>query len=129
MDDDKRKHKTISMEQKAAMLKAVESCVKKKKVAEDFGIALSMLSTILSSKQAITSAVARGVKGDTKKLRAPAFEAVEKAVFKWFLDARASCISVSGALLQRKGRDSACIMGHNDFVASGGWLQRFKERH
>lgn len=111
------------------MLKAAESGVKKKKVAEDFGIALSTLSTILSSKAAVAGAVARGVKGDRKKLRAPAFEAVEKAVFKWFLDARASGIPVSGALLQRKGRDFACIMGHDDFVASAGWLQRFKERH
>lgn len=129
MDDAKRKRKTISIEQKAAMLKAAESGVKKKKVAEDFGIALSTLSTILSSKAAVAGAVARGVKGDRKKLRAPAFEAVEKAVFKWFLDARASGIPVSGALLQRKGRDFACIMGHDDFVASAGWLQRFKERH
>ncbi|KAH7982482.1 hypothetical protein HPB52_005278 [Rhipicephalus sanguineus] len=41
MDDGngKRKRKTITIEQKAAMLKAVESGVKKKKVAEDFGVA------------------------------------------------------------------------------------------
>ncbi|KAG0443639.1 hypothetical protein HPB47_014690 [Ixodes persulcatus] len=80
MDDgsDKWKRKTISIEQKAATLEAIESGVKKKKVAEDLGTALSTLSTILSSKQAVTSAVARGIKGDTKKLRAPALEAVEK---------------------------------------------------
>ncbi|KAH7935345.1 hypothetical protein HPB52_006462 [Rhipicephalus sanguineus] len=43
MDDGngKRKRKTITIEQKAAMLKAVESGFKKKKVAEDFGVALS----------------------------------------------------------------------------------------
>ncbi|KAH7969983.1 hypothetical protein HPB52_023615 [Rhipicephalus sanguineus] len=41
MDDGngKRKRKTITIEQKAAMLKAVESGVKKKKVAQDFGVA------------------------------------------------------------------------------------------
>ncbi|KAH7981695.1 hypothetical protein HPB52_000720 [Rhipicephalus sanguineus] len=39
----KRKRKTITIEQKAAMLKAVESGVKKKKVAQDFGVALSMI--------------------------------------------------------------------------------------
>ncbi|KAH9367521.1 hypothetical protein HPB48_009075 [Haemaphysalis longicornis] len=36
---------------------------------------------------------------------------------------------VSGSLLQRKARDFACIMGYDSFVASSGWLQRFKERH
>lgn len=112
-----------------AMLKAVESGKKKKKVAGDFGIALTTLCTILSSKEAVVGAVARGDKSDRKKLRAPAFEAVQKVVFKWFLEARASRIPGSAALLQRKGRDLACIMGHDDFVASAGWLQRFKERH
>lgn len=62
-------------------------------------------------------------------MRAPAFEAVERAVFKWFLDTRAVNMPVSGALLQRKARDFACIMGYDNFVASSGWLQRFKERH
>lgn len=129
MDNGKRKRKTITIEQKSAMLKAVESGVKKKKVAEDFGVSLSTLSTILSKREAITGAVARGVKGDRMKLRAPAFEAVEKAVFNWFLEIRASGTPVSGALLQQKARNFACIMGHDDFVASDGWLQRFKERH
>ncbi|KAH7957216.1 hypothetical protein HPB52_016176 [Rhipicephalus sanguineus] len=41
MDDGngKRKRKTITIEQKAAMLKVVKSGVKKKKVAQDFGVA------------------------------------------------------------------------------------------
>ncbi|KAH7977912.1 hypothetical protein HPB49_003939 [Dermacentor silvarum] len=67
--------------------------------------------------------------GDRMKLRAPAFEAVEKAVFNWFLEIRASGTPVSRALLQQKARNFTCIMGHDDFVASDGWLQRFKERH
>ncbi|KAH9376288.1 hypothetical protein HPB48_015012 [Haemaphysalis longicornis] len=54
---------------------------------------------------------------------------VERAVFKWFLDTRAVNMPVSGALLQRKARDFACIMGYDSFLASSGWLQRFKERH
>ncbi|XP_037568125.1 tigger transposable element-derived protein 6-like [Dermacentor silvarum] len=125
MDNGKRKRKTITIEQKSAMLKAVESGVKKKKVGEDFGVSLSTLSTILSKREAITGAVARGVKGDRMKLRAPAFEAVEKAVFNWFLEIRASGTPVSGALLQQKARSFACIMGHDDFVASDGWLDLF----
>ncbi|KAH7946472.1 hypothetical protein HPB49_025537 [Dermacentor silvarum] len=55
-------------------------------------------------KEVITGAVARGVKGTRKKLRSPAFEAVEEVLFKWFLEARAANLPVSGALLQRKAR-------------------------
>lgn len=34
-----------------------------------------------------------------------------------------------GTFAEEGERDLACIMGHDDFVASAGWLQRFKERH
>lgn len=123
------KRKRITLDQKAAMIRAVESGTKKGNVARDFGVSTSTLSTILSKQESIIDAVARGVKGSAKRMRAPAFEAVERAVFKWFLDTRAVNLPVSGALLQRKARDFACIMGYDNFVASSGWLQRFKERH
>lgn len=59
----------------------VKSCrvrhQEKKNVAEDVSNALSMLSAIFSNKDA----VAAGIKCDRKKLRAPAFEAVDKVVF------------------------------------------------
>lgn len=36
---------------------------------------------------------------------------------------------MSGALLQQKARNFACITGHDDFVASDGWLQCIENRH
>ncbi|KAH7952698.1 hypothetical protein HPB49_000426 [Dermacentor silvarum] len=101
----KRKRKVIALDQKAAIIRAVASGTKKTQVAKNFGIAPSPLSTILSSKEVIIGAVARGVKGTRKKLRSPDFEAVEEALFKWFLEARVANLPVSGALLQRKARD------------------------
>ncbi|KAH7948913.1 hypothetical protein HPB49_003429 [Dermacentor silvarum] len=100
-----RKRKAIALDQKAAIIRAVESGTKKTQVAKDFGIAPSTLSSILSSKKVITGAVARGEKGTRKKLRSLPFEAVEEVLFKWFLDARAANLPVSGAQLQRKARD------------------------
>ncbi|KAH9362683.1 hypothetical protein HPB48_001220 [Haemaphysalis longicornis] len=58
----KRKRKVIALDQKAAIIRAVAAGTKKTQVAKDFGIAPSTLSTILGSKEAITGAVARGVK-------------------------------------------------------------------
>ncbi|KAH8019247.1 hypothetical protein HPB51_018474 [Rhipicephalus microplus] len=125
-----RKGKRITLDQKAAMIRAVESGTKKGNVARDLGVSTSTLSTILSKQEPIIDTVARGVKGSAKRMRAPAFEAVERAVFKWFLDTRAVNLPVSGALLQSKARDFACIMGYDNFLASSGWLQRrFKEHH
>ncbi|KAM7293081.1 uncharacterized protein ISCGN_026211 [Ixodes scapularis] len=45
---------------------------------------------IPDSKDVIAEAIACGVKGSRKKLRSAAFEAVEKALFTWFLDTRAA---------------------------------------
>ncbi|KAH7979928.1 hypothetical protein HPB49_012046 [Dermacentor silvarum] len=67
----KRKRKVIALDQNAAIIGAVASGTKKMQVANDFGIAPSPLSTILSNKEVITGAVARGVKGTRKKLRSP----------------------------------------------------------
>ncbi|KAH8042084.1 hypothetical protein HPB51_021168 [Rhipicephalus microplus] len=76
------KRKRITLDQKAAMIRAVELGTKKGNVARDFGVSTSTLSTILSKQESIIDAVARGVKGSAKRMRAPAFEAVERAVFK-----------------------------------------------
>ncbi|KAH8025878.1 hypothetical protein HPB51_013583 [Rhipicephalus microplus] len=98
------KRKRITLDQKAAMIRAVESGTKKGNVARGFYVSTSTLSTILSKQKSIIDAIARGVKGSAKRMRAPVFEAVEKAIFKWFLDTRAVNLPLSGALLQRKAR-------------------------
>ncbi|KAH7933415.1 hypothetical protein HPB49_012407 [Dermacentor silvarum] len=58
----KRKRIIITLDQKAAIIRAVASGTKKTQVAKDFGIAPSTFSTILRSKEVITGTVARGVK-------------------------------------------------------------------
>ncbi|KAH8033954.1 hypothetical protein HPB51_018423 [Rhipicephalus microplus] len=90
------------LDQKAAMIRAVESGTKKGNVARDFGVSTSTLSTILSKQKSIIDAVARGVKGSALRMRAPAFEAVERAVFKWFLDTRAVNLPVSAPCCKEK---------------------------
>ncbi|KAH8009335.1 hypothetical protein HPB51_015658 [Rhipicephalus microplus] len=75
------KRKRITLDQKAAMIRAVESGTKKGNVARDFGVSMSTLSTILSKQESIIDAVARSVKGSAKRMRAPAFEVVERESF------------------------------------------------
>ncbi|KAH8031780.1 hypothetical protein HPB51_020851 [Rhipicephalus microplus] len=98
------KRKRITLDQKAAMIKAIESGTKKGNVARDFGVSTSTLSTILSKQESIIDAVACGVKGSAKRMRALAFEAAERAVFKWFLDTRAVNLPVSGVLAAKKSQ-------------------------
>nr|XP_037276538.1 tigger transposable element-derived protein 6-like [Rhipicephalus microplus] len=125
----KRKHKNITIKQESN----VESrCVRGQEEKSDRRLhiaSLSTLSTILSKRETITGATARGIKGNRMKLRVPTFKAIKKAVFNWLFQIGASSIPVSRALLQQKARNITWIMGYNDFVASDGRLQRFKECH
>ncbi|KAL1425051.1 hypothetical protein MTO96_019557 [Rhipicephalus appendiculatus] len=124
------RRKTLSFEEKIALINAVTSRKgKKKDVAARFGVRPSTLSTILKHKDRIFTAVSSGTSGSRKKLRASNYQDVEKALLRWVLDMRTRNVPLSGAMLQEKARDVACRLGCDDFKASPGWLMRFKNRH
>lgn len=124
-----KKRKTLTLEDKVAVLDAVAAGEKKKDVAARFGIPASSLSTILNAKDSIRSAVEAGTSGKKKKLKQSTYADVDKAVYTWFMDMRARNVPISGAVLQQKAKDYACILGCDDLKASNGWLQGFKNRY
>ncbi|KAH8021134.1 hypothetical protein HPB51_012529 [Rhipicephalus microplus] len=95
---EKRKCKTL--DQKVAMIKAVKARTEKSKVAGDFDVSTSTLSTILSKQKSIIDTIARRVKGNVKRMKTAAFEAVERAV-KWFLDTWAVNLSERHGIVGR----------------------------
>ncbi|XP_049517686.1 tigger transposable element-derived protein 4-like [Dermacentor silvarum] len=107
-----KKRKFIALEDKAAIIGEVEKGRKKMDIAEEFGIACSSLSTILKNKASILGALENGASARKKTVAAAAFPDVDKAV-----------------ILQQKALDFACMLSHDNFKASPGWLSRFKARH
>ncbi|XP_042148772.1 tigger transposable element-derived protein 6-like [Ixodes scapularis] len=101
----------------------------KSEVAASFKIARSTLSTILKNKPAILQKARDRPNADGKRIRAPAFDRVEKALYAWFLDIRARNLPVSGPMLQQKAKDFAFLLDVQAFSGGSGWLQRFKERY
>ncbi|KAG0411112.1 hypothetical protein HPB47_011753 [Ixodes persulcatus] len=122
-----KKRKVLNLEDEVAVLDAV-TAGEKKDVAARFGILASSLSTILNVKDAIRRAVEAGTSGKKKKLKRSTYADVDKAVFTRFMDMRARNVPISGAFLQQKAKDYACILGCDDLMASNGWLQSFKNR-
>lgn len=124
------RRKTLSFEEKIALINAVSNRKgKKKDVAARFGVRPSTLSTILKAKDRIFTAVSSGTSGARKKLRTSTYEDVDKAVLRWILDMRTRNVPLNGPMLQEKARDIALRLGCDDFKASPGWLTRFKGRH
>ncbi|KAH7974874.1 hypothetical protein HPB49_020598 [Dermacentor silvarum] len=124
-----KKRKFITLEDKAAIIGEVEKGRKKMDIAEEFGIACSSLSTILKNKASILGALENGASARNKTVAAAAFPDVDKAVFAWFCEQRANKVPLSGRILQQKALDFACMLSHDNFKASPGWLSRFKARH
>lgn len=54
---------------------------------------------------------------------------MDKTVFAWFPDMRVQNVPISDTILQQKAKDYVCILCHDEFKATNGWLQGSKDRH
>ncbi|XP_065304542.1 tigger transposable element-derived protein 6-like [Dermacentor albipictus] len=125
----KRQNLTISS--KLEIIRRVERGEKKSDVAAAYSIPRSTLSTILKNKADIRAKADKRPAATTsaRRVRTAAFEDVEAAVYKWFVDVRSQNIPVSGPMIEQKAKDFAFMLNRHDFRGGSGWLQRFKERH
>ncbi|XP_068671000.1 tigger transposable element-derived protein 6-like [Montipora foliosa] len=84
----------------------------------------------MKKKDDIVSAFEGGLyKDKRKKMKQSTFPDLDKALSEWFCKVRAMNIPVSGPLLQEKAQYFAEHLGHENFKASNGFLDKFKERH
>lgn len=124
-----RTHKTLTLAEKVAVIKEVEKGVKKKsEIAKDFGIPPNTLSTYLKNKDKILSSAEEVDKG-RKRLREPEHPNLDNCVLKWFKQARDKKIPLSGPLIRAKAEQFAKELGKENFKASTGWLDGFKDRN
>lgn len=68
--------------------------------------------------------------GKKKVIKKPENPEVEEALYTWFLQQRKNHVPISTDILRSKARYFyEQITGKNDFLASSGWLDKFKLRH
>jgi hypothetical protein len=67
------------------------------------------------------------VKG--RALKQSPLEELESLLATWFKQARGSNAVISGALLREKALHIATRFGIEDFKASNGWINGFKQQH
>lgn len=129
---EKRQLKSLKLSEKVEIIKVVDENVMtkektKQQIAKDFGIPASTLSTILKNKDEIMKRFAEG--DNRKRKREIDYPDVDEAVLTFFKQARVQNISVPGPVLQGKAEFYAKKLGHVDFRASNGWMEKFKSRH
>lgn len=120
----------MSLSDKVRLISEVDKGIKKKKViAEDLGIPPSTLSSIIRNREEILNKAENGVTNDRKHLKNCTYEDIDKATLEWFKIARDKNVPMSGPLVREKALYFAESLGHTDFIASVGWLDKFKKRH
>ena len=126
------RYKSLDIKRELDIVESAPPGKKKKDIALEVGIPPSTLTTILKNK-----ATLRGqTLGNKKKKRNhnPSRPDVDKALFSWFLAARANSVPVSGDILKSKAEEFAEQLDSEDtdgdkWVCSNGWISRWKVRH
>lgn len=128
----KRKHTTLSLQDKCDIIKKLESGITVRELAKTYDVGKSTIGDIKKKKDAIISHVSstESGPGQRKTLKSCQNPDVESAVFTWFLQQRAQHIPLSGEIICEKAKwFYSQITGRHDFQASSGWLEKFKKRH
>ncbi|KAH6947021.1 hypothetical protein HPB50_016723 [Hyalomma asiaticum] len=91
---DGTKRKALDISTKRVILNELAQGAKNCELVKKYGVSKSTISTILKNKDKIISADANST--DRKRLRRATYADVEEALLKWFIDARARNIPISG---------------------------------
>ncbi|KAH6919516.1 hypothetical protein HPB50_029495 [Hyalomma asiaticum] len=124
---DGTKRKALDISTKRVILNELAQGAKNCELVKKYGMSKPTISTILKNKDKIISADANST--DRKRLRRATYADVEEALLKWFVDARARNIPISGPMMLAKAKDLAFLLDFPDFCPGNGWLHRFKVRH
>jgi hypothetical protein len=95
-----------------------------------FKVKKTQVYDILENGMKIRDEWLKGTSGDVKRFtKSKDDDEINRAVFEWFVSARAKGVPVSGTLIQAETLETAKKLGKDDFKASNGWLESFKRRH
>lgn len=122
-----QKRKVLTLDDKVAIIKAVQKGVKKANVCREFGLVNSTVCTIIKNKDKIMQNFLNG-KGHVKKIRFCEKTDIDSALLAWFKQCRSANVPINGPLLKEKAEEFGRLLGEN-FTCSNGWLDRFKQRH
>lgn len=123
-----RKRKSFSVAEKLALIAELESGRKMVDVCREYGISSSTLSTFAKKKDVFIAAFQES-RPRAKRLRKATREDLDRSLLRWYHQAKASGVAISGALLQAKAGILALQLGYEDSIVPNSWIERFKKRH
>jgi hypothetical protein len=127
-----KKRKAFSIKEKMDILAQMDANKETRvALAARLGTAPSTLNTTVKSRKDTKKCYAQcgRFSGQRKSLKQSPFEELEGLLATWFKQARGSNAVITGTLLREKVLHIATRLGIEDFKASNGWINGFKQRH
>ena len=101
-----------------------------RRLAEIFGIPKGRLVCNESElRKQLLEEHAQRIKSSRKRKRSSKDAEVDEALNQWLRVVLARSVRISGPMLKSKAEEFARRLGSTDFVATDGWLSRWKARH
>ena len=124
-----RKKTVLTIKEKYTALKDLEKGLSKKAIAEKFNVP-NTFTYWIKNKHDIIQKYETGQLGAKKqKLSVGKHDSIDKAVYKWFMNARERNVPIGGYIIREKALDFAKELKITDFEAADGWLDRWKNKH
>ena len=124
----KRKLTVKMLNEKCRALKDIEKGLSNKDAALKYGVPPNTISTWIGNKGKYLKALENNCSSKKQKLRESNFEKLDNVMFRWFFSKRSQNIPIDGNLIKEKAIAYAKELGYTNFVASTGWLDRWKRR-
>ena len=134
----KRKRVVLPIDSKLQVLDGVAKGVSYSDLSDKFGIGKSTISTLKKNEDKIcefaSTLESKSILGDRKVMRLAKDEALDQALYLWFVQKRSMGMPVSGPILCEKAKQFNEQLHAEEettpsFTASSGWLWRFCNRH
>ena len=124
----KRKYTHKTLREKCQALKDPERVGSNKDVAAKYNVPKNTLSSWVRNKEKLFDTLKKGTNVKRQKLKSDNHELVDQAIFNWFLNMRSQNVPLLASMIQEEAVIYAKELNTENFQASDGWLQRWKER-
>lgn len=132
---EKRKHITLTLNQKLEIIERLEKGESRKSLSNEFNVGSSTIYDIKTKKDELikfaTQSVTTEALASRQTLKKPKLEQLDSELYKWFSAVRSEGQSVTGPMIVEKAKEIGQNLGvvKNECNYSHGWLRNFKFRH
>ncbi|XP_047489659.1 uncharacterized protein LOC125039583 [Penaeus chinensis] len=130
----RRKHKSISLQDKVDLLRKLDCGVPVREVCKTYGIGSSTLYDIKKKREEIMQFIkycdSEGQINSRKTMKAGKSTELDRVLFEWYRKCRSEGVELTCNMITEQAK-----IFHKDLKLEGerrygeGWLQRFKKRH